>query len=90
MRCSVQYFTDGDRDNAGMDRGRMLTAMDDELRRILAPHHAQKMSYATLPPRAMQSNIYWGDAVFEGVAATAERVGRVARVDVYSYEEPGE
>ena len=90
MRCEIQYFTDGDSDNAGMDRGRTLTEMDTELLKILTPQAAAKMNYGTMPASLMQSSIFWGDAVFEGMAVNAERVGRVARVDVTSYEEPGE
>jgi len=90
MRCEIQYFTDGDSDNAGMDRGRSLTAMDTELLKMLTSQSAAKMNYGTLPASAMQSSIFWSDAVFEGVAVNAERIGRVARVDVTSYEEPGE
>jgi hypothetical protein len=90
MRCEIQYFTDGDTDNAGMDRGRVLTAMDTELLKILTPQAAGKMNYGTMPASVMQSSIFWGDAVFESVAVNAERIGRIARVDVTSYEEPGE
>jgi len=90
MRCEIQYFTDGKSDNAGMDRGRALTAMDSELMKILTPQSAMKMNYGTLPATAMQSLIFWGDAVFESVVVNAERVGRIARVDATSYEEPGE
>jgi len=90
MRCEIQYFTDGNSDNAGMDRGRALTAMDTELLKMLTPQAAAKMNYGTMPASVMQSSIFWGDAVFESVVVNAERVGRIARVDVTSYEEPGE
>ena len=90
MRCEIEYFTDGNSDNAGMDRGRSLTAMDTELLKMLTPQAAAKMNYGTLPASLMQSSIFWGDAVFGSVVVNAERVGRIARVDVTSYEEPGE
>jgi hypothetical protein len=90
MRCEIQYFTDGKSDNAGMDRGRALTTMDMELLRMLSPQAAAKKNYATTPASAMQSSIFWSDAVFESVAVNAERLERLVRVDVSSYEEPGE
>ena len=90
MRCEIQYFTDGESESAGMDRGRALTAMDADLVKMLTPQEAAKMNYGTTPASAMQSSIFWGDAVFESVAINAERLGRIARVDVMSYEEPGE
>lgn len=90
MRCEIQYFTDGEGDNAGMDRGRALTAMDAELLKMLTPQTAAKMNYETAPASPMQSSIFWSDAIFEGVAVNAERLERLVRVDVTSYEEPGE
>jgi hypothetical protein len=90
MRCEIQYFTDGEAESAGMDRGRTLTAMDAELMKMLAPQSAVKMNYRTTPASAMQSSIFWGDAIFESVAVNAERLERLARLDVTSYEEPGE
>jgi hypothetical protein len=90
MRCEIQYFTDGKDDNAGMDRGLALTEMDIELLKMLTPQSVAKMNYRTTPASAMQSSIFWGDAVFESVAVNAERLERLARVDVISYEEPGE
>ncbi len=90
MRCEIQYFTDGESDNAGMDRGRALTAMDAELLKMLTPQTAPKMNYETTPTSAMQSSIFWSDAFYESVAVNAERLERLARVDVTSYEEPGE
>jgi hypothetical protein len=93
MSCEVVYATDGNADNAGMDRGRMLATMDSELRKMLMPHHALKMNYSTTPAVPMETNIFWGDAAYEPMARPAtqlERLQRVATVTVYSLEEPGE
>jgi hypothetical protein len=90
MRCEIQYFTDGGADSAGMDRGRRLTEMDAELVKILSPQAAAKRRFDVEGASAMPGTIFWGDAVFESVAVSAERLQRVARVDVYSYEEAGE
>ena len=40
MECSIQYATDGTSGNGGMDRGRLLAAMDAELVSALSaePH----------------------------------------------------
>jgi hypothetical protein len=64
--------------------------MDAELLKMLTPQVAPKMNYETTPASPMQSAIFWSDAVFEGAAVNAERLERLARVDVTSYEEPGE
>ena len=48
MECSIQYATDGSSGNGGMDRGRLLAAMDAELASALGaePHAVPKMNYA--------------------------------------------
>jgi len=45
MECSIQYTTDGSSGNGGMDRGRLLAAMDAELASALGtePHTVPKM-----------------------------------------------
>ena len=40
MECSIHYATDGSTANGGMDRGRMLAAMDAELATALAQEPA--------------------------------------------------
>ena len=48
MTCEIRYATDGNAGNGGMDRGRLLAAMDAELAAALssAPRNAAKMSYS--------------------------------------------
>ena len=48
MECSIEYATDGSPNKAGMDRGRLLAAMDAELAAALGaePHAVAKMNYA--------------------------------------------
>src|SRR3954469_3674250 len=40
--CAITYKTAGSADQNGIDRGRMLAVMDDELASILAPRSPQK------------------------------------------------
>ena len=96
LRCEIRYCTGGNVGNGGMDRGRLLAAMDAELVAAVgaAPRNAAKMKYSATAqgaaPVAMQTNIFWGDAVFGNVATNGERLERVATVDVFSYQEAGE
>ncbi len=93
MSCEIAYATDGNADNAGMDRGRMLTKMDAELRQMLNPQHALKTNYASTPAVPMLTQVFWSDAVFDAVkrpAESLERLERKATVTVYSLEEQGE
>ncbi len=98
MVCQITYATDGDSGNGGMDRGRLLSAMDGELVAAVsaAPQHVPKMSYVAaaggsgVAPTAMATNVFWGDAVFGAVVVNGERLERVATVEVFSYQEAGE
>ena len=95
MTCEIHYATDGDSGNGGMDRGRLLSAMDGELVAAVSgtPQNVPKMNYAGgsgsgSTPTA--TNVFWGDAVFGAEAVNGERLERVATVEVFSYQEAGE
>ena len=98
LGCAIRYATDGDAGNGGMDRGRLLAAMDAELAAAVsaAPQNAVKMNYvgATGGPgggaAAMATNVFWGDAVFGAVTVEGERLERVATVAVFCFQEAGE
>jgi hypothetical protein len=92
LECTIHYATGGTNTNAGMDRGRALAAMDAELAAALAqePHTVPKMNYATTPPAAMQTNVFWADPIFGPIVTTGERLARTATVQVFSYQEAGE
>ena len=96
MECSIQYATDGSPGNGGMDRGRMLSAMDAELAAALGtePHTVPKMNYAAagagVAPTAMGTNVFWADPVFGAVTAVDERLERASTVQVFAYQEAGE
>ncbi len=90
LQCEIGYCTDGSAGNAGMDRGRALSAMDAELVQILQPQSALKKNFAVTPAAAMGTSIFWGDAVFGAATADGERLRRVATVDVFAYQETGE
>jgi hypothetical protein len=98
MSCEIQYATDGDAGNGGMDRGRLLSAMDAELVAAVnaAPQNTMKTNYVAsaggsgLAPVAMATNVFWGDVVFGAAVVNAERLERVATVEVFCYQEAGE
>ncbi len=96
MECCIQYATDGSSGNGGMDRGRLLAAMDAELACALGaePHTVSKMNYAAagagIAPVAMGTNVFWADPVFGAGKAVDERLERTATVQVFAYQEAGE
>lgn len=96
MQCAIHYATDGTPGNAGMDRGRALSAMDSELASALcaAPQSIAKQSFvglpAGVPPITMATNIVWTDPVFGPCEIKDERLARTATVQVLAYREAGE
>jgi hypothetical protein len=90
MICEIHYATSGTRNNMGLDRGRALEGMDDELLRMLSPASAVKMNYTQTPAAQMGTSIFWTQPVFAAEATTRERVGRVATVEVFTFQEQGE
>ncbi|HEX3967542.1 MAG TPA: hypothetical protein VHW70_06225 [Edaphobacter sp.] len=98
MACEIRYATDGDSGNGGMDRGRLLSAMDGELVAAVSggPQNTPKMNYVAAAggsgkaPVAMATSVFWGDVEFAAAAVNGERLERVATVEVFSYQEAGE
>ena len=92
--AKYEYSTDGSAANGGMNRGRLLAGMDSELAAAVntSPQNVVKMSYAagSLSGTAMGTNVFWGDAAFGAAVAKDERLGRVATVEVFAYQEAGE
>jgi hypothetical protein len=92
-RCEIRYATAGNPGNGGMDRGRLLAAMDAEIAAALGqtPQSALKTNYAaSTGPQPGRSNVFWGDVQFGPLAISGEQLERTASVDVYSYKEAGE
>jgi hypothetical protein len=94
MQCEIRYCTDGNAGNGGMDRGRLLAAMDAELMSAVnaGPQNAVKNRYAagSVSATAMGTNVFWGDVAFGDVVVQGERMERVAMVEVFTYQEEGE
>jgi hypothetical protein len=92
MVCEIRYATDGSSGNGGMDRGRLLAAMDAELASALSvsPRSAVKTSYSITPPLPLNTNVFWGEVTFNPAAVAGERLERVATVEVFCYQEAGE
>ena len=89
-QCEVIYQTCGTQSFGGLDRGRALSEMDEELSAILSPYWTGKFNYTTTPATELQTNVFWDEPVFEPLAAVRDRLTRSARVTVYAYHEIGE
>ncbi len=64
--------------------------MDEELVAMLQPFYTPKLNYTSTPPAAMLTQVFWDEPVFAPAASKRDRLGRSARVMVYSYQEQGE
>ena len=96
LGCEITYATAGTALNAGLDRGRVLAAMDGELLAAVrqGPQSALKSDYSGMTSGGaaipMTTNVWWGDPAFGPVKLDRDRVLRTATVAVMSYQEAGE
>lgn len=96
LECELRYATEGSSTSGGMDRGRALAAMDGELCAALlrSPRNAAKYDYSGLANggeiQVMSTRVWWSSVVPGPLESKADRVGRMAKVQVMSYQEAGE
>ncbi len=82
--------------NSGMDRGRLLAAMDAELQGAVnaSPRNALKMNYSGLANGntaiPMNTNVWWSEVAFGETVTKDDRLARTATVQLMSYQEAGE
>src|ERR1700749_919950 len=90
QECEVVYQTCGTQAFGGLDRGRALSEMDEEVIAMLQPFCAPKLNYAVQPAAPMLTQVFWDEPVFTPVVALRDRLSRSAKVVIYSYQEQGE
>ncbi len=88
--CEIVYQTCGSQSFGGLDRGRQLSAMDEELVVMLRPFYTPKLNYAYQPPAALMTQVFWDEPGFAPVVIQRDRISRSAKVTVFSYQEQGE
>jgi hypothetical protein len=93
--CHIWYASEGS-GGTGVDRGRALAEMDDELVRICDPAHTEMLDYSQTPSADLGSGIFWtapkmgnapGDAAIQKQqwSAGAARVDRYAQLRIYFF-----
>jgi hypothetical protein len=90
MSCEIHYTTSGTRTNTGLDRGRTMAEMDEELLGILQPNSTQKLNYTVSPAAAMETLVFWTAPQFMPLTTLRDRLTRVAKTTVFAFEEQGE
>jgi hypothetical protein len=88
--CEILYQTCGTQSFGGLDRGRALSQMDEELAAMLQPVYTPKLNYVSTPPAAMLTQVFWDEPSFTPIAAQRDLLSRSAKLTVYSYQEQGE
>jgi hypothetical protein len=90
MTCEIKYASSGSQQNAGLDRGRAVTAMDKELLTMLMPQQTPKLNYTQTPAVVMQTLVFWTEPTFSAVNTLRDQLLRTATVTVFAFEEQGE
>jgi hypothetical protein len=88
--CEVVYQTCGTQSFGGLDRGRSLSEMDEELLAILQPFYTPKFNYTLTPPSVLLTQVFWDEPGFAPIVIQRDRLSRSARMMIYSYQEQGE
>jgi hypothetical protein len=88
--CEILYQTCGTQSFGGLDRGRSLSAMDEELVAMLSPFYTPKLDFTATPPATMLTQVFWDEPGFGPIAVQRDQLSRSAKVMVYSYQEQGE
>jgi hypothetical protein len=89
-QCELIYQTCGTQSFGGLDRGRSLSEMDEELTAMLQPSSTPKLNFTATPPAAMLTQVFWDEPGFVPTVIQRDRLTRSANVMVYSYQEQGE
>lgn len=88
--CEILYQTCGTQNFGGLDRGRALSEMDEEVLAMITPFCTPKLNYTSTPPAAMLTQVFWEEPGFTPIVVQRDRLSRSAKVTVYSYQEQGE
>ena len=88
--CEILYQTCGTQSFGGLDRGRALSAMDEEITQMLQPFYTPKLNYTDTPPAPMLTQVFWDEPELTPVVVQHDRLSRSVKVVTYSYQEQGE
>jgi hypothetical protein len=88
--CEIVYQTCGTQSFGGLDRGRSLSQMDEELLAMLQPFCTPKLNFTATPPAAMLTQVFWDEPGIGPVLIQRDQLSRGAKVMVYSYQEQEE
>lgn len=85
--CRIRYRTRGTAELNGMDRGRVLAAMDNELNHMLLPGRAANQDYTGSAPVLLQTNVFWSAPEWSAAELKDGTLLRSATVTVFALRE---
>jgi hypothetical protein len=88
--CDIIYQTCGTQSFGGLDRGRALSQMDEELMAMIQPFYTPKLNFISQPPATMLTQVFWDEPGFGPIVIQRDRLTRTAKISVFSYQEQGE
>ena len=90
LRCTISYWTTGSAEMSGVDRGRVLTGMDELLRELLAERRTAKVDYRKTPALDLGSKVVWSLPSFGAAEQIGMKLKRAVKVDVHYFAEDGQ
>ncbi|MDR3765275.1 MAG: hypothetical protein P4M01_14400 [Acidobacteriota bacterium] len=88
LSCHVSYATKGTAAMLGTDRGRILTAMDEELMEICVPQWSAEYDYSQTTPAALGRRIFWSTPALGSVKSDGQgALTRQAELTVFCFAE---
>jgi hypothetical protein len=93
LECQIWYGTEGST-GSGVDRGRMLAQMDEELLSICGPPRTEMRDYQQSPSVSLGCGVFWtmpelksapGGVQKQAQSASAARIERLATLRVYFF-----
>jgi len=96
MECGIWYASEGSGVGTGVDRGRVLAEMDQELLRICAPPYTEMLDYSQTPTVDLGAGVFWtvpalgnspgGEPIAKRQWSASEgRVTRYAKLRIYFF-----
>ncbi len=87
MRCVITFRTSGTEERCGLDRGRTLATLQEELLAITKLNSTAKQDFEGDEPVDLETRIYWTEPKFGEIEAKSSWLECKASVRVYCFPE---
>jgi hypothetical protein len=87
LECTIEYRVDGTDGSSNADRGRQLTEMDTELRRMCLPPTTPVFDYTQTPAAALGTTIFWTAPKLAAPKSDGKLLTRSATLQLYYFPE---